>query len=71
MTSYYQKIAYEKYRKSPKGKAARRKAQDKYNRSGKGKLARQRYEISCKGQESRTASNKNAAVMKKQAATNS
>jgi len=40
-----------KYLSSPKGKAARKRAQDRYNHSRKGKAARGRYFKTSKGKE--------------------
>jgi len=46
-----QKQYMKKYLSTPKGKAARKRAQDRYNHSRRGRAARERYFQTCKGKE--------------------
>ena len=46
-----QKQYMQKYLASPKGRAARKRAQDRYNRSRRGRAARERYLQTSKGKE--------------------
>ena len=46
-----QKQYMAKYLATPKGRAAKKRAQDRYNRSRKGKACRARYFQTCKGKE--------------------
>ena len=46
-----QKQYMQKYLSTPKGRAARKRAQDRYNRSRRGRVARQRYLRTSKGKE--------------------
>lgn len=45
-----QKQYMQKYLATPKGRAARKRAQDRYNQSRKGRAARERYLKTIKGQ---------------------
>lgn len=49
MIDKYKKLAQEKYLKTAKGIAARRRAVERYNHSRKGLMARSRYLASSKG----------------------
>lgn len=51
MATKAQRKAVRKYLASPRGKAARKRAQDRYNHSKKGKASRRNYLRSCKGKE--------------------
>ena len=51
MARQKQKQYMQKYLATPKGRAARKRAQDSYNHSRKGKAARARYFQTSKGKE--------------------
>ena len=51
MDQQRQKQYMKKYLSTPKGKAARKRAQNRYNQSRKGRLARARYFKTLKGKE--------------------
>jgi len=53
----------QRYLRTAKGRAARRRAVERYNNSAKGKAARQRYARSAKGRETAAANKRRMAIL--------
>ena len=60
-----QRKAMERYLASPKGKAARRRAQQRYETTARAKIRASEYRKSCKGQEAQAKYRRSAAILKR------